>query len=49
MDGILCNQKQIIMPSPLAMFSLVEIILPERALVAFEKIATFTLDMTKQE
>uniref|UniRef100_A0A8C6X5D5 Estradiol 17-beta-dehydrogenase 11 n=1 Tax=Naja naja TaxID=35670 RepID=A0A8C6X5D5_NAJNA len=49
MDGILCNQKQIIMPSPLAMFSLVEIILPERALVAFEKIVTFTLDMTKQE
>ncbi|KAG8134370.1 hypothetical protein E2320_007495 [Naja naja] len=49
MDGILCNQKQIIMPSPVAMFSLVEIILPERALVALEKIMSIKFDVKKRE
>ncbi|XP_026549399.1 estradiol 17-beta-dehydrogenase 11-like [Notechis scutatus] len=49
MDGILCNQKKIVMPSPVSMFSLVEIILPERALVALHEILSIKLDVKKQE
>ncbi|XP_058048849.1 estradiol 17-beta-dehydrogenase 11 [Ahaetulla prasina] len=49
MDGVLCNQKKIVIPSPAAMFSLMEIILPERAMVALENFLSISFGVQKQE
>ncbi|XP_034296341.1 estradiol 17-beta-dehydrogenase 11 [Pantherophis guttatus] len=49
MDGVLCNQKKIVIPSSVAVFPLLEIILPERAMVAFEKIFRVSFDVEKRE
>uniref|UniRef100_A0A2H6N2N5 Estradiol 17-beta-dehydrogenase 11 n=1 Tax=Micrurus carvalhoi TaxID=3147026 RepID=A0A2H6N2N5_9SAUR len=49
MDGILCNQKEIAMPSLVTMFCLMQIILPERALVALDKILSIKFDVKKRE
>ncbi|XP_070587105.1 estradiol 17-beta-dehydrogenase 11-like [Erythrolamprus reginae] len=49
LDGILCDQKKIVMPYPVAMFSFVEIILPERALTALEKFLRVVFDVKKHE
>ncbi|XP_070614135.1 estradiol 17-beta-dehydrogenase 11-like [Erythrolamprus reginae] len=49
LDGILCDQKKIVMPYPVAMFSFMEIILPERALTALEKSLRIVFDVKKHE
>ncbi|XP_015674800.1 estradiol 17-beta-dehydrogenase 11 [Protobothrops mucrosquamatus] len=49
MDGILCNQNKIVMPFSVTMCPWMEIILPERALMALEKILDISFDVKKQE
>ncbi|KAM6441084.1 estradiol 17-beta-dehydrogenase 11 [Liasis olivaceus] len=49
MDGILCNQKMIFIPSSIKMSPLLSLILPERALVAFDKLMEVKFDINKKE
>ncbi|KAM3831396.1 estradiol 17-beta-dehydrogenase 11-like [Vipera latastei] len=49
MDGILCNQNKILIPFSVTITPWMETILPERALVAFEKILDISFDVKKQE
>ncbi|XP_063165978.1 estradiol 17-beta-dehydrogenase 11-like [Candoia aspera] len=49
MDGILCNQKMIFMPSHVKLYPLLEVILPENALVALNKVMKIKFDTEKKE